>query len=306
MPGIPVLLDGGLATQLEAQGNRLDTVLWSADLLHLNPGEIVRAHRAYLEAGSDVLTSASYQGSRAGFNQVGIDSEHADELLVSSVALARQAIVEHAQQSGDDRKRMVAASIGPYGAVLSDGSEYTGDYGVGSQVLGRFHKPRLALLDGAGADYLAVETIPSMPEAAVLANLLAGCDTPAWVAFSCRDGTSLCDGTPISVAASAFRDVAQVFALGINCTAPQHAASLIREIRHAVPDKSVVVYPNSGESYDARTGEWHGYASPDEFVAAAAEWLDEGADYIGGCCRVGPEHIRALRELIDGRGSRPA
>lgn len=306
MPEKPVLLDGGLATQLEAQGNRLDTVLWSADLLHLNPGEIIKAHLAYLEAGSEVLTTASYQGSRAGFNQVGIEAERADELLASSVNLAREAIARYRESGRDDRQVHVAASVGPYGAVLSDGSEYSGDYGIGRDVLRRFHRPRIECLDAAGADYLAVETIPSMPEATVLADLLAGCRTPAWVAFSCRNGNALCDGTPVALAARAFADVVPVFALGINCTAPQHALSLMREIRNAVPDKQVVVYPNSGEAYDAKSGEWQGYASPEAFGEAAAQWITEGVEFLGGCCRVGPAHIRALRGLIDNLDSQNA
>lgn len=290
------LLDGGLATELQARGWALDTVLWSAEYLRSNPRALIDAHCAYLEAGTDVLTSASYQASRAGFHQFGVAAAEADRLIVSSVALARAACDEFAAANPDASPRKVAASVGPYGAVLNDGSEYSGEYGVPALTLRQFHAQRLNLLDRSGADFLAVETLPSLLEARVLSDLLAACATPAWVSFSCRDEQHICDGSGIEEAAALFSAHPRVFAIGVNCTAPQYVAELVSRIRLAAPDKVVIAYPNSGEIYDAQQQAWRGTASPVDFLSAAKTWVAAGATWVGGCCRTGPAHISTLRK----------
>ena len=290
------LLDGGLATELQARGWPLDTVLWSAQYLRSNPRALIDAHLAYLEAGAEVVTSASYQASRAGFHQFGVGAAEADGLIASSIALARAACDEFAAANPNASRRKVAASVGPYGAVLNDGSEYTGDYGVTELTLRQFHAQRLSLLDQSGADYLAVETVPSVLEARVLSDLLADCSTPAWVSFSCKDEQHICDGTKIAAVASLFSAHPRVFGVGVNCTAPQFVAELVGRIRPAAPGKTVVVYPNSGEVYDAQLQAWQGTESPVDFVSAAKTWVAAGATWIGGCCRTGPAHIAALHE----------
>lgn len=296
--GVPVVLDGGLATELKSQGHDLTSLLWSAELLRTDPGAIVDAHRAYLDAGAEIIISASYQASRAGFHQLGIDGHEADRLIASSVALARQACDEYASDNPGVGVRLVAASVGPYGAVLNDGSEYTGNYGISRNILRQFHDHRLRLLDRAGADVLACETIPSRTEAIVLAELLADVETPAWLSFSCANAQEICDGTPIDEVCSFFREHPRVLALGVNCTPPQHVVSLIKKIRRAAPNKAVVVYPNSGESYNARTNNWSGETSVDEFSSSAIDWLAAGATLIGGCCRIGPMQIRAMADAV--------
>lgn len=295
----PTLLDGGLATQLEAQGHDLGTKLWSAALLRSDPQAIARAHRAYLEAGAECIISASYQASRQGFMGLGLSADEADRLIASAVGVAiaaRDAFVQEHPET--PFIPLVAASVGPYGAVLHDGSEYRGGYGIDRAALRAFHEPRLRLLDACGADVLACETIPDSDEACVLAELLATARTPAWISFSCRDGRSISDGTPINEAAARFRDHPKVLAVGVNCTAPQFVTSLIHEIRRAVPGKAVVVYPNSGERYEARDNSWHGTVTPLDCAAAAGEWRAAGATLIGGCCRMGPAHIAAMRDIL--------
>jgi homocysteine S-methyltransferase len=297
----PIVLDGGLATQLEAQGHDLGSALWSAALLRSDPQAIARAHRAFLEAGAECLISASYQASRGGFMSLGLSAAEADRLIATAVEIAiaaREAFL--LERPDTELAPLVAASIGPYGAVLHDGSEYRGDYGIDREALRGFHEPRLRLLDGCGADVLACETIPARIEAEVLAELLETVSTPAWISFSCRDEHSISDGTPIADAAARFRDHENVLAVGINCTAPQFVTPLIREIRRAVPDKAIVVYPNSGERYEARDNSWHGTVTPVDCAAAATEWRAAGATLIGGCCRMGPEHIAAMRDALCG------
>lgn len=275
----PVVIDGGLATQLEAQGCNINHPLWSASVIRSNPQAIVDAHRAFLEAGAEIIITASYQATDP-------------ELLLRSVALACKARDEFLQAGG--RAALIAASVGPYGATLSDGSEYTGDYGIDADELYDFHRGRLALLDGSGADLLACETIPSHSEAIALASLLRGAQCPAWVSFSCRDGQHINDGTPIEEVVDLFRDHPRVLAVGINCTRPQFVTELVTRMRAVLPRMAIVVYPNSGEVFDARDKTWSGTVTAGDWAVAAAAWVAAGASIIGGCCRTGPEHIRAL------------
>ncbi len=295
----PVVLDGGLATELESQGFDIGTRLWSAGLLQSHPSAIVAAHCAYLEAGAEIIISASYQASQAGLMSLGLSEQQADDLIVSSVELActarKQFLDKHPETTFTP---IVAASIGPYGAVLHDGSEYTGNYDIDEAGLRRFHERRLTLLDQTDADVLACETIPNNLEASVLCELLTNVRLPAWVSFSCRDGRCISDGTPLREASAIYRNHPRVLALGVNCTAPHFITSLIGEIKAGAADKAVIVYPNSGEKYDASSNSWFGTVSPVECAAAAQNWRDAGARIIGGCCRIGPRHIAALHEQL--------
>lgn len=297
----PIVLDGGLATQLEAQGCDIANSLWSASLLTSDTRAIIDASRAYLDAGADCIATASYQASRAGFAQLGLSADEADRLMLLSVELAIRARDEFLVDNPVcERLPLIAASIGPYGAALHDGSEYSGEYDVGAGDLRAFHSERLQLFDTSNADVLACETIPSFVEANVIAELLRDCKTPAWMSFSCRDGRHINDGTPIEAAARLFRDHPVVLAVGINCTPPQYVRSLIGEVRKALPRVAVLAYPNSGETYNAATNSWTGTVSPLDCASAAAEWATAGAKLVGGCCRMGPEHIRAMAERLKG------
>ena len=287
----PLIIDGGLATQLEAQGCDISNALWSASLLLDQPDQIVAASRAFLDAGAECIATASYQASREGFAQRGLSADQADELIMLSVELALRA--------RGDSSALVAASIGPYGAMLHDGSEYRGAYRVPADALHEFHAERLALFDKSAADVLACETIPSFVEARVLAELLAARETPSWVSFSCKDDRHISDGTSIEDAVSLFRDHPTVLAVGLNCTPPQFASALVQRIHCAVPDKAVIVYPNSGETWDPDTGTWSGTASPVDYADAARGWINAGARIVGGCCRTGPDHIRAIRSIVE-------
>lgn len=288
----PVLLDGGLATQLEAQGCDIRGPLWSAALLRSSPDAIVAAHRAYIDAGAEILVTVSYQASREGFVALGLSVAEADALLLLSVDLAKHA----RDAAGSDAA--IAASLGPYGATLNDGSEYDGGYAVTSDALRSFHQVRLGVLDDSGADVLAFETIPSLPEAVVLAELLQDCSTPAWVSFSCRDDTHISDGTLVAEVAQLFVGNPAVLAVGVNCTAPRYVPNLIAEFRRSAPDKHILAYPNSGEIYDASNSLWSGTVTPLDCSSAAQEWVAAGAKIVGGCCRMGPDHIRAMASAL--------
>lgn len=294
-----LVLDGGLATQLEAMGHDIGTELWSARLLLDAPEAIVEAHLAYLDAGAECLISASYQASRHGFARLGIEAGEADRLIAGSVELARVARDRHQARHPEASPALVAASVGPWGATQHDGSEYTGDYAIDATALERFHAQRLSVLDAAGADVLACETLPSRAEALLLARLLADCRTPAWLSFSCRNDHQLSDGSDLARLAAELNDTPNVVALGINCTAPEHLPGLIRTLSRHAPGLAIVVYPNSGEVYDAPTNRWSGSGGEWDCAAEARAWHQAGARIIGGCCRTGPEAIRRMRSALD-------
>ncbi|WP_285779695.1 homocysteine S-methyltransferase [Microtetraspora sp. NBRC 13810] len=283
-----LVLDGGLATRLEALGADLRDELWSAKVLVENPELIRRAHLDFFAAGADVATSASYQASLPAFARRGLTGQEGERLLRLSVELAAQA----RDEAGGG---LVAASVGPYGAYLADGSEYTGDYDLDEDALVAWHRPRWRVLADTGADLLACETIPSYAEARAISRLLA--ETPgvkAWISFSCRDGLHISDGTPLAECAALFTGASQVVAVGVNCTPPRFITGLIGQIA----DLPVVVYPNSGETWDAEGRAWTGSTEPVEFGTRALDWRAAGASMIGGCCRTTPDHIRHLRAAL--------
>ena len=296
----PLVLDGGLSNVLEELGCDLNQSLWSAGMLLSDPESIVQAHLHYLRAGADIVTTASYQASLDGFMASGQTRAQAEYLLRRSVDLAVRAreIYRH-ERPGEDREILVAASMGPYGAYLADGSEYTGVYHADDAQIRSFHASRLQVLADSPADLLAFETLPCGREISIIAELLQGIEKPAWVSFCCRDAAHLHEGTPVADAARLFALLPGVFALGANCTAPAHISGLIGVLTDASPGKRIIVYPNSGEAYHAGSRTWSGTSEPAGFRSMAAEWIGLGADIVGGCCRIGPAHISQLRALVD-------
>jgi homocysteine S-methyltransferase len=296
-----MVLDGALATELAARGADLNDPLWSAKCLIERPDLIREVHLDYYRAGADVATTATYQATFEACARRGMERRAAARMMRGAVTLALEARDEF---WADEKNRvgrlrpLVAASVGPYGAMLADGSEYLGHYGADDAALADFHRPRLRVLADAGADILACETIPCLREAKVLANLLQ--EFPAicaWVSFSCKDGGHNCEGEEIAGCAAALSDHPQVVAVGVNCTAPQHVTSLLRRMRGAT-DTPLVAYPNSGESYAAATKQWGGAVTAPPFGDQARQWYEEGARLIGGCCRVGPGDICGVKSCL--------
>lgn len=298
-----LILDGGLATALEARGCDLVDELWSAKILLEDP-ELIRAvHLDYLRAGADCITTASYQATLDGFRKRGLSDAAGRDLLRLSVRLALEAREAFWREESNRPGRvepLVAASVGPYGAFLADGSEYTGHYGLSDADLLEFHRERWEVLAGEGPDLMACETIPSQQEAEVLLRLLEEIPGPwAWISFSCRDGKHLSDGGLLRDAVAACSSGTWVAAVGINCTAPEHVASLVEEARKGT-DKPILVYPNSGEAYDPASKRWHATPSPSPWDAGPKAWVREGACGVGGCCRVGPGGIARIRRALLG------
>ncbi len=300
-----VLLDGGLATELERRGHDLNDPLWSAKVLLEDPGAIRAAHRAYLDAGADCVITATYQATFQGLAARGVDSSRAEGVLLKAVELAvgaRDAYWEATPNRAGRLRPLVAACIGPYGAFLADGSEYRGDYGTGAGALADFHRGRLRLLAGSPADMLACETLPSLREARVLAELAretAG--KPAWFSFSCRDEGHLSDGTPVGEVAGWAEATACVTAVGVNCTEATLLPDLIGTLV-AGTRKPVIVYPNAGGAWDAAAKRWARARAVPDWGEACRSWIAAGAVGVGGCCRVGPEDIGRMRAALDETG----
>jgi homocysteine S-methyltransferase len=294
-----IILDGALATELERRGADLHGPLWSAKLLMEQPSLIRAVHRDYFEAGADVAITASYQATFEAFGRRGVDPTQAAQLMRESVALAisaRDEFWSDAHNRADRLPPLIAASVGSYGAMLADGSEYHGDYGLSDAQLMDFHRARLHVLTDSGADLLACETIPSLREAMVLARLLQEHpDASAWVSFACRDAEHTCEGQGIAECVAKLDEFAQIVAIGVNCTRPEYVGPLLRRMRSHT-DKPLVAYPNSGERYDADARRWLAHADAKPFAELALDWYAAGARLIGGCCRTTPADIHRLRE----------
>ena len=281
-----LISDGGLATELEARGHDLSDALWSARLLADAPHEIAAVHAAFFGAGAKIATTASYQASFEGFNAHGLGRDDTVRLLRRSVDLA----VTARDEAGSGR--WVAASVGPYGAALADGSEYRGRYGLSVKQLENWHEPRLEVLAEAGADVLALETVPDVDEAEALVNVVRRLGVPAWLSYT-TDGGRTRAGQPLTEAFAVVVGVPEIVAVGVNCCAPDDVLPAIEVARQT--GKPVIVYPNSGERWDDARRAWRG---PSRFSAAlAGQWVAAGARIVGGCCRVRPGDIAGISHI---------
>ncbi|KAK7537281.1 homocysteine methyltransferase [Phyllosticta citribraziliensis] len=311
-PSHPLILDGGLATTLEAPpfSLPLQTRLWSAAALLTAPKTVRAAHAAFFQHGAQVGTTASYQASAAGLQQEGYGCSLRD-VVSASVGAVREALGDGAQEVaglGQRQARFVAGSVGPYGAYLADGSEYTGAYDLSRAGFKDFHRERMRVLVDEGVDVLALETLPNGEEVAALVELLeeqefAESGVAAWVSLSVkRDAAgdvTLCDGTPLSAVCATVEASKHVVAIGVNCVPQDLVTPTLRLLReHST--KTLLCYPNSGEVWDAEAKVWRGDkshgASLEERVR---EWWEAGARWIGGCCRVGPRDIEIVRRVVE-------
>ncbi|KAI3829694.1 hypothetical protein L1987_03822 [Smallanthus sonchifolius] len=314
------LIDGGLATELERYGADLNDPLWSAKCLLTSPHLIRQVHLDYLEAGADIIITASYQATIQGFEAKGYSSEDGESMLRKSVEIACEARELYHQRccessvdyTGDgrifkQRPILVAASVGSYGAYLADGSEYSGDYGdaINLEFLKGFHRRRVQVLAESGADLIAFETIPNKLEAQAFSELLEeGINIPAWFAFNSKDGVNVVSGDSLAECAAIADSCKKVIAVGINCTPPRFIGGLISTIKK-VTNKPILIYPNSGESYDAQLKQWvqNTGVLEEDFVSYVNTWCEMGASLVGGCCRTTPDTIRAIHKTLPSRSA---
>lgn len=296
--GDSVLLDGGLGTELERRGHTPLGRLWSAALVRTNPGAIREVHREYMEAGAKIITTATFQAALPTLRHTGLHRPEAEDFLRDAVALATLERDRFVHRHAGYYRPLVAASVGPYGAALCNGAEYTGAYGVTDKQLISFHVERLRILAETDADVIACETIPSMQEARVLLQLIQALPQRwAWLSLLCHDATHLADGSSLSEVLKLAQDVPNLCAIGINCIPPRLALRSIDTLqRYATAP--ILMYPNASNEWDEATRTPKDETEPEAFAAEARKWQKAGAQILGGCCRTTPAHIRALGKTI--------
>lgn len=297
-----IILDGALGTLMQEKGYNVSDSLWSARFLDENPNVIANIHKEYLQSGADCIITSSYQASIEGFLEKGFKKEKAIELIKLSIKIAIQTRDDFWDSLEDKRNRikpLVAASIGPYGAYLANGAEYTGVYGISDAKLKEFHKKRLELIVEEKPDIIACETLPSFKEAQILCEHLKKYkNIESWICFSAKDDLSTNAGDNIIEAAKFLDTQEHISAIGINCTHPKYIASLIKKFKDN-SSKPIVVYPNGGSKYNPITKKWEkAQITANEYVKMSQLWRASGATIIGGCCETGLEEIEALSKYL--------
>ena len=302
-----IILDGALGTELERLGYDVSGKLWSAQYLLDQPRIIQDVHESYVRAGSDIITTSSYQASIPAFIEAGLTPEKGYDLLKETVFLARKAIENVWQALSPEEKNqrpypLVAGSIGPYAAYLADGSEYTGNYQLSEEEYRDFHRPRIQALLEAGSDLLAIETIPNGAEAAAILRLLAEefPQNEAYLSFVAQSENAISDGTKIEELGNLAQESPQVLAVGFNCTAP-HLIALLLDALGQVCNKPLLTYPNSGETYNGLTKTWHDDPEQERSLLENSKlWQNQGVRLFGGCCRTRPKDIAQLAKGFKG------
>lgn len=297
-----MVIDGSMATALEALGAHTNSKLWTAAALADQPELVKQVHLDYFRAGADCGITCSYQATIPGLTEHGYTLEEAEKLIADSVRLFIEARDEWWEEEGRDAGRaypVCLAGIGPYGAYLADGSEYKGNYGVSNETLYDFHRRRMEILAEAGADVMLIETQPSLNEALIEAEIAEDLGVDYWISFSCRDGLRINEGDLIrDCAAKLSEGHPRLKMIGVNCSKPEYIVSLIHEIRNAT-DIPVGVYPNSGLIYDPATKTWSKPEGVLDFEAYALDYMKAGASAVGGCCTTDASHIKQVTEVRD-------
>jgi homocysteine S-methyltransferase len=290
----PVVSDGAMATELEKRGVATNSALWSATAMLDHPDAIQAVHQSYLDAGAKIMTTNTYQANVPAFEQAGIAAAQARQLIQQAVTIAHTA-----RDASHVTDAVIAGSIGPYGAYLADGSEYTGAYQLTPSAYQDFHRERLALIMAAGVDVLALETMPRLDEVQALVQLITTTwpQQPYWVSFSIKDPQTLCDGTSLAVAAKWVAAQPNVVAVGVNCTTLENIAPALTTLKAAVA-VPLIVYPNSGDQYDPVTKTWQATHMSHQFASFVPQWLAAGARIIGGCCRTTPKDIATVARAL--------
>lgn len=294
-----IIIDGALASELQRRGCDLNDSLWSAKVLIEQPDLIRQVHYDYFKAGADCATTASYQASPLGFAKKGISLDESIKLIKKSVELAQQAKEQYLTQIGKNKPLFIAGSVGPYGAYLADGSEYTGNYQLSEEKFIEFHQIRIQALIDAKADILACETLPNFAEIKALVKVLKQYPSmTAWFSFTLKDANHLSDGTPLKEVIDYLNNVDQVVSVGINCIALEEVTAALIVLQN-LTRKPLIVYPNSGEQYDPTTKQWHkNHQHNCTFKNQLPTWLKLGAKLIGGCCQTTPKDIAEIADYL--------
>ena len=295
-----IVIDGALASELQRRGCDLNDSLWSAKVLIEQPELIQQVHYDYFVAGADCAITASYQATPMGFAPKGIELEESIKLIKTSVKLAQQAKMQYLNDIKQDKALFIAGSVGPYGAYLANGSEYTGDYQLSESEFIAFHKDRVAALIDAGVDILACETMASFLEIKALAKLIQQFPmVNCWFSLTLKDQKHISDGTPLTEVIEYLNSIEQIVSVGINCIALEKVTPALK-VLSKLTSKPLIVYPNSGEQYDPTTKQWHkNHDHNCTFANQLDVWINLGAKLIGGCCQTTPDDIVEIHQLLN-------
>ncbi|XP_059617368.1 uncharacterized protein LOC132262201 [Phlebotomus argentipes] len=314
MGRLATVIDGGFATQLTQHvGDRVDgDPLWSARFNATDPEAVKKVHRDFLEAGAELIRTNTYQASIGNYmKHLGLSEEAAISLIQDTVGFAKEARDEFARTSEKGSVPQVFGSIGPYGACLADGSEYTGSYVVSTSpsVIREWHKKRISVIIEAGVDALAIETLPSAVEGEILLNLMREDfpDVKFWLSFQCRSDSETAAGENYQEAVRRiWKKVKEdgvlsknFLAIGVNCTHPDRVTPLFSGLNQEEDRIPLIAYPNSGETYDVVEKKWICDRAQQPLESRVQEWIGLGVRYVGGCCRNYADDIRRLRETLD-------
>ncbi|MFT9372305.1 homocysteine S-methyltransferase [Liquorilactobacillus hordei] len=290
-----LVLDGAMATELEKAGVDTANELWSATALLDAPQKITNVHQNYFRAGADIAITNTYQATKQAFMKQGMSAAKSSELIKQAVFCAQKARNEYSE----NKNLLLAGSIGPYGAFLADGSEYTGNYNLSIKAFQDFHYPRMKALVEAGVDLFAIETQPNFIELEAITELLERkfSEMTAWIALSIKDSRHLCDGTSLEKVVKYLEQFENISAIGVNCTALENITPALKEIQ-PLTTKPLVVYPNNGDIYDPISKKWKINPQAKTFSDLVPTWISAGAKIIGGCCRTTPENIREIANVV--------
>ncbi|VDP12281.1 unnamed protein product [Onchocerca flexuosa] len=293
------VLDGGFGTELQTAGyNIQNNSLWSAAALFDKPELIFQIHKRFIEAGSDIILTNTYQACISTMmNSRGMTKAAAESSLKKLVSLAEQAVEEHSGQ----KKVKIAGSVGPYGVFLNNGSEYNGNYvdELEEQVMVDYHMQQTIPLLQAGLKVIAYETVPSCIEAMAILKAADAIDHSYnfWISFSCKDNEQTCHNESFYKCIEKISYHPKILGIGINCTSPNYITPLLQSASTSVSSLPFIVYPNSGEIYESDTKKWRNGKCTFPNIEQLMEWKDLGVKVVGGCCRVGAEKIKELSIL---------
>jgi homocysteine S-methyltransferase len=286
------LLDGSLSYPLEKQGYNLNKKLWTGDALINDPNVIKKVHKDYLIAGVDFISTSTYQISYNVLEAMDYSLNEIKDVFKRSVNLVEQAI----QETNIKREIKIVGSYGPYGASLSNGSEYTGKYDTSDNIIMDYHIKNMNIIKELDIDIILYETIPCLREIEILSKLVEEYKKEVWVSFTCNKDLEFRDGSSIIKACKILSSIEVISTIGINCFSPLLAEKAIKKLKDN-SNKKILIYPNSGEIYNNKDKDWYGEKYFDRSMIK--KWLALSPDIIGGCCRVGFEDIKNMRKEIN-------
>jgi homocysteine S-methyltransferase len=286
------LLDGSMSFPMEHLGYNLKNKLWTGMALISDPDIIKNIHKDYINAGADYISTSTYQVSYDRLKNMGYQSSEIKKVFQKSVDLVKEAIKE----SGSKKEIKIVGSFGPFASYDPNASEYVGKYNSTDDEIKNFHLNNINIIEETDLDIILYETIPCLREIKVLSKVLSQTNKEIWISITCNENIEFRDGSSFKEACKIISQIEQITTLGINCFSPLLVEKALKELKK-YSNKKTLVYPNSGEQYNPKVKYWSGKNEFNNLMIK--NWLSLSPDIIGGCCRVGYNNIKKMREEID-------